>query len=266
MTLGPASNKRKPKNKPVLTDANKPVIDALRDNLQGTKIWICKNDTLEVNRKPLEGFVCTPCEGVTPEEHVRILTSAIESLLEGTKEADTVMAVVFPEEEVNELVEESEQDNPVHFIYPNLSDRDMWRSVVHFEMPSEFINRLSKQYSITKVLASIWVSDYFKFMYIKALQPTSLPSENIGKVLRLHLQYTKSYGALCGILENRIAYEPIDRVSTAEQHTEYAKTLNRLHAEFGTDANNKSWNGQESMIVEKSVDPTRFWIIKKFWK
>lgn len=254
----PKGKGKRPKNKPTLTDANKPVIDALRDNLQGNKIWICKDDTLEVNRKPLEGFVCTPGEGVTAEEHTNVLLSAINNMLSNMEQAETVVEAVME-------FDEFEQEGEVHFIYPNLSDRNMWRNVVNYRMPNNFIRRLAEQYSIEQNIAVRWVLEYLKYMYIKSLHPNSVPSENIGKVCRLHTQYTKSYGDLCGILENRIHYEPID-VQIITQHTEYNRTLNRYYSEFGFAPDMISWNGCESLDVEKSVNPKRFWIIKKFWK
>ena len=250
--------KRK-KSNPVLTKENTPVINAVRDALQGNKIWICKDDTIEVNRKPLEGFVATPGEGVSTEEHVKVLISAIDSMTEGNSEASKVVDIVF--EDLDEVVDESSD----HFIYPNLTDRDMWRQVRHFDIPENFLRRLAEQHPITQNTASIWIMDYLKYMYIKAHRPTSVPSENIGKVLRLHLHYTKSYGDLCAILENRIHYSPLDRVDVAAQYTEYERTRTRFHAEFNETPPAISWNGPEIQEVEQSVDPNKFFIIKKFW-
>lgn len=177
----PKGKGKRPKNKPTLTDANKPVIDALRDNLQGNKIWICKDDTLEVNRKPLEGFVCTPGEGVTAEEHTNVLLSAINNMLSNMEQAETVVEAVME-------FDEFEQEGEVHFIYPNLSDRNMWRNVVNYRMPNNFIRRLAEQYSIEQNIAVRWVLEYLKYMYIKSLHPNSW--EGLGTLIKRKLGRT----------------------------------------------------------------------------
>lgn len=261
MSTGPVEDKpkkaRRPKNKPSITNANKPVIDALRDNLQGNKIWICKDDTIEVNRKPLVGFVCTPGEGISVEEHTQVLLSAINNMLSGNSDADAVIGAIM---------EEDEDDVPFHFIYPNMSDRNMWRDLIYFNMPELFNKRLHAMYGQDKQFDLTWVREYMRFMYIKSLHPTAVPSENIAKVWRLHLQYTESYGALCGLLEGRIAYEPLDKVSYQEQATMYLRTLTWYNTEFSAKPSSSAWNGVESLCIDVCIEPEKFWIFKKFWK
>lgn len=253
------SKSKRPKNKQVLNSTNKQVIDALRDNLDGNKIWICKDDTLEVNRKPLEGFVATPGEGVSVEDHIQTLLSAILIMLD-----DQLLDAIIQDEADNVIDAIFEEDKD--WGYPNMSDKDMWRRIYDFDMPSEFVRRLAKQYSIQQNLAAKWTIEYLKFMYIKSIHPTAVPSENIAKAIRLHTQYTESYGALCGLLEGLIPYMPLDAVSLSVQATQYNRTQNWYYVEFGETPPDASWNGTESLTVEKSVDPGRYWIIKKFWK
>lgn len=258
-------NNRKTKNKPALSSRNKPVIDALRDNLPGTKIWVCKDDTIEVNRKPLNGFVATPADNVAPEAHARVLIAAIKLLLEDVKsdkkiqdEVDEVVEIVFLN---SDQVLSGDKIMP-----PHISDPDTWYRATEFVYPSGFQNRLCEMYGFTPTQVRTITYEYLKFMYIKSLHPTSVPSENIAKVLRLHIQYTKSFGDLCGILEKRIAYEPFDSLDLPVQRVEYVRTTNRYYAEFTSIASGLAWDGPESSIVSRILDPRKFWIFRKFWK
>jgi len=259
---------RKPRRNPI-NDENKSVIDALRKEFSDAKLWVGFDDSLEVNRRVIDGMKVTPGVGVTVDDHIAVLSAAIRNKIESFSEADQIIDTLLakPKSKPKKILKTDEIPTTsdrvsdrldfVELLFPNMTDHKTWDRISMFEMPYNFSYILGKQYMCGSSETSNCICEYKKFMYLKSVYPDSIPPENIDRVWRLHLTYTESYDAMCGLLGGRIHRNPDDNVTTNQNRSRYT-------VEFDTEPCGTAWADIEWTQM-LTVDPTKYFIVKRIW-